>query len=178
MKRLIVGCCAVAVMGAAACSSTESTAPASRLALTMASAFNTVPAGNSNLNSSFVGDAGGSFVPEFGMMDHGRGGPGFGGPGFGMGFMGGGLFGGFWGDDFGRGFAPVDTSCHYASGTGLITCAPHTRDGLTVTRTLQFQTTSGQSQASFDTTTTNSVTVKITVSGTTTHRDNDQSTIN
>jgi hypothetical protein len=147
----------------------------------MASAFSTVPAGYSDLNSSFVGDAGGSFAPEFGPMSHGRGGPGFpggfGGPGFGLGFMGGGLFGGFFGDDFGHGFAPMDTSCHYASSTGVTTCA-HTRNGLTTTRTIQFQTSSGQSQSAFDTSTTNTVKSSVTVSGTATHRDNDQSTIN
>jgi hypothetical protein len=92
--------------------------------------------------------------------------------------MGGGLFGGFWGDDFGRGFAPTDTSCKFSSSTGVITCGPRTRDGLTINRTIQFQTASGQSQSAFDTATTNTVTTKVTVSGTTTRRDGDQSTIN
>jgi hypothetical protein len=87
------------------------------------------------------------------------------------------LFGGFFGDDFGHGFAPMDTSCHYASSTGVTTCA-HTRNGLTTTRTIQFQTSSGQSQSAFDTSTTNTVKSSVTVSGTATHRDNDQSTIN
>jgi hypothetical protein len=182
MKRIIVGCFAIGLSVAAACNGNDTSAPASQLALTMASAFSTVPAGYSNLNSSYVGDLGGSFSPEFGMMSRdghgGMRGPGFGGPGFGLGFMGGGLFGGFFGDDFGRGFAPVDTSCHFASTTGLITCGPTTRNGLTVTRVLQFQTTSGQSQSAFDTATTNTVTTKVTVTGTATHRDNDQSTIN
>jgi hypothetical protein len=147
----------------------------------MASAFNSVPEGYSNLNSSFVGDLGASFAPEFGMMSHdgrGPGGPGgFGGPGFGLGFMGGGLFGGFFGDDFGHGFAPVDTSCHYAAGTGVITCAPHTRGGITVSRSLQFKDASGKSQSAFDTVTTNSVSSNITVSGTATYHDGDQSTV-
>jgi hypothetical protein len=183
MKRIVVGCYAITLSVAAACSGTgtDTNAPASGLALTMASSFSTVPAGYTDLNSSFVGDMGGSFVPEFGPMSHdgrGPGGPGgFGGPGFGLGFMGGGLFGGFFGDGFGRGFAPTDTSCHFASSTGIITCGPHTHDGLTVSRTIQFQTASGQSQSAFDTTTTNSVTTKITVSGTSTRRDGDQSTI-
>jgi hypothetical protein len=182
MKRIVVGCSAIALSIAAACSGTDTSAPASRLALTMASSFSTVPAGTSDLNTSYVGDLGGSFMPEFGQMSRdgrGPGGPGgFGGPGFGLGFMGGGLLGGFWGDDFGRGFAPVDTSCHYAPGTGVITCGPNTRNGLTVNRTIQFQTASGQSQSAFDTTTTNSVKTALTVTGTTTRRDGDQSTIN
>src|SRR5215470_14260722 len=111
MKKFFVTCSAVTLSVAAACSGNEAIAPASQLALTMASAFNTVPAGYSNLNSSFAGDLGSSFSPEFGMMTRdGMRGPG---PGFGLGFMGGGLFGGFLGNDFGRGFAPTDASCKY-----------------------------------------------------------------
>jgi hypothetical protein len=173
MKKILVGCSAIALSIAAACSK-DTTAPASQLALTMASAFNTVPAGYSNLNSSYVGDLGSSFSPEFGMWSRdGMRGPG---AGFGLGFMGGGLFGGFDGDDFGRGFAPTDASCKYDASTGLITCGPTTRNGITVTRVLQFQTAAGKSQQSFDTTT-NSVSTKITVTGTATRRDNDQSTV-
>jgi hypothetical protein len=177
MKRIVVGCAIVGLVSAAACSnSNEPSTPASQLALTMASSFSTVPAGFSNLNSSYVGDAGGSFTPVFGMMEHGRDG-GFGGPGFGLGFMGGGLFGGFWGDDFGFGFRPMESACKFDSGTGLITCGPNTHEGITVTRVLQFQTAGGTSQSKFDTTT-NSVSVKITVSGGTTRHDGDTSTVN
>jgi hypothetical protein len=180
MKRILVASAGVALMTVAACSSSnEPTTPASQLALTMASAYSTVPSGFSNLNSSFVGDAGGSFAPDFGMMSRDRGLFGFGRgvPGFGLGFMGGGLFGGFWGDDFGFGFIPLEHVCVFDSGTGLITCGPNTHNGLTTTRVVQFQTTAGKSQSSFDTTT-NSVSVKITVSGTATRRDNDTSTVN
>jgi hypothetical protein len=178
MKKILVGCCTIGLSVAAACSGPETIAPASQLALTMSSAFSAAPAGYSNLNSSFVGDLGGSFSPELGTHDsHMRGSGGPAGPGFGLGFMGGGLFGGFFGDDFGRGFAPMDTSCHYASSTGVITCGPTTRGGITVTRELQFQTAAGKSQPSFDTTT-NSVSTKVTVTGTATRRDNDQSTVN
>jgi hypothetical protein len=46
--------------------------------------------------------------------------------------MGGGLFGGFYGDGFGRGLFATDTSCHYAGSSGLVTCGPTTRNGLTV----------------------------------------------
>jgi hypothetical protein len=177
MKKIVIGCCAAALSIAAACSGTgtDTNTPASQLALTMASAFQTVPAGYSDLNSSFVGDIGGSFMPEFGPMSHGGRPFGFGfGPGFGIGFMGGGLFGGFFGDDFGIGYAPMDTSCHYAS--GVTTCS-RTRDGLTTTRVIQLLNTAGTPQQKFDSTT-NTVSAKITVSGTATRRDNDQSTIN
>ena len=37
----------------------------------------------------------------------------------------------------------IETSCTYARGTGLITCGPTTRNGLTVTRVVQFQTAAG-----------------------------------
>jgi hypothetical protein len=173
MKKILVGCSAIALSIAAACSGSDTAAPASQLALTMASAFNTVPAGYSNLNSSFVGDLGSSFSPELGMSRDGMRGPG---PGFGLGLMGGGLFGGFFGEEFGRGFAPTDAACKYDSSTGLTTCGPTTRNGITVTRVLQFQTSDGKSQSAFDNTT-NSVSTKITVTGTATRRDNDQSTV-
>jgi hypothetical protein len=176
MKRTIVGCAIVGLVSIAACSNSNEPSSASQLALTMASSFSTVPAGFSNLNSSYVGDAGGSFAPVFGMEAHGRDG-GFAGPGFGLGFMGGGLLGGFWGDDFGFGFRPTESSCTFDSGTGLITCGPNTHEGITTTRVLQFKTAGGTSQSAFDTTT-NSVSVKITVSGGTTRRDGDTSTVN
>jgi hypothetical protein len=131
-----------------------------------------------------VGDEGASFNPEFGRDDDDRGHGGvfhFGGrgpgPGFGLGFMGGGLFGGFMGNGFARAiFGSSDESCTFASATGLITCAPSTHGGLTVTRVYQFQTTAGTSQSKFDGTT-NTVTTKITVKGTSTHRDSSSSTI-
>lgn len=180
MNKIVMGCCIVAASITAACSGTtgtETNSPPSQLALTMASAFQTVPAGTSDLNTSFVGDLGESFSPEFGMMDRGRL-FGFGlGPGFGIGLMGGGLFGGFFGDDFGRGFSPMDTSCHYSATSGSTTCS-RIRDGLTRTRVIQFEDAAGKATQTFDATTTNSVEVKITVTGTATRWDNDQSTIN
>lgn len=92
--------------------------------------------------------------------------------------MGGGLFGGFFGAGFVRDLFDVDGSCVYASGTGLVTCGPSTRGGLTVTRVVQFQTAAGVSQPKFDLTTTNAVTTKVTVTGTTTRHDSSSSTIN
>ena len=182
MNRLVIGCCVVAATVIAGCSGTGTemntpNAPASQLALTMASAFQTAPAGTSDLNTSFVGDLGMSFSPEFGLMSRGGRLFGFGfGPGFGIGFMGGGLFGGFFGDDFGHGFAPMDTSCHFSATSGSTTCM-RTRNGLTTTRVIQFTDAAGKATQHFDTTT-NTVHAKITVTGTATRRDNDQSTIN
>ena len=185
MKRIIIAATAVASLAAVACRDNTTSAPASQLAVTMVSAFSAAPAGYSNLNSSYVGDAGASFSPEFGRDDdHDRerggvfhfGGRGTG-PGFGLGFMGGGVFGGFIGNGFVRAiFASESSSCTFASGTGLITCTPSTRGGLTVARSYQFQTAAGTSQPKFDSTT-NSVTAKTTVTGTSTRRDSSSSTI-
>ena len=107
----------------------------------MASAFNAAPAGYANLNSSYVGDEGASFNPQFGRVDdRSRGRPfhfaGRGlGPGFGLGFMGGGVFGGFIGNGFVRAiFASQDKSCAFASGTGLVTCEPSTHGAIAIPR--------------------------------------------
>jgi len=183
MKKIGMVGAAIAAVSIAACSSTETNAPSSELALTMASAYASVPAGYSELNSSYVGDAGGPFQPEFGRFGDGGGGGrghhglgGIGGiAGFGLGFMGGGLFGGFWGDDFGFGFIPLEHACVYAS--GIVTCGPTTRNGITATRTIKFQTAAGVAQSAFDTSTTNTVTTTANVSGTITRRDSSKSTI-
>jgi hypothetical protein len=183
MKRIMIAAMTVGSLAAAACSDQSSSAPASDLAVTMASAFNAAPAGYANLNSSYVGDEGASFNPQFGRVDdRSRGRPfhfaGRGlGPGFGLGFMGGGVFGGFIGNGFVRAiFASQDKSCAFASGTGLVTCEPSTHGGLTVTRTYQFKDGAGASQPKFDTATA-SVTSTVTVKGSSTRRDSSSSSI-
>jgi len=74
MKRTIT----IALLGAttivAACRDTS--APTSAIALSMASAFSSTPAGFDQLNTSFdAGPTGGPFEPEFDMHGHGVGGP-------------------------------------------------------------------------------------------------------
>src|SRR3954468_23825975 len=175
MKKIVIAAAAIAAVAIAACSTTDTNAPSSELALTMASAYASVPAGYSELSSSYVGDAGAAFAPEFGRFGvggpggrgdhHGLGGMG-GGPGFGLGFMGGGLFGGFHGDGFGRGNFATDTSCHYSTASGIVTCGPTTRNGITATRTIKYQNAAGAAQPAFDTITTNTVTTTSSVSGT------------
>src|SRR5215208_4040777 len=167
MKTIVIVAAAIATVVIAACSSTDTNAPSTDLALTLASAYASVPAGYSDLSSSYVGDAGTAFQPEFGRSGGPGGHGGRGGPGFGLGFMGGGLFGGFHGDGFGRGNFATDTSCHYASTSGVVTCGPTTRNGITVTRTIKFQNAAGAAQSAFDTITTNTVTTTSNVSGTT-----------
>jgi hypothetical protein len=184
MKRIIIAATAVGSLAITACSDKSNTnAPASSLAVTMASAFSAAPQGYSSLSSSFVADDAGSFSPEFGRDgDDSRGAFHFGGrgigAGFGLGFMGGGVFGGFIGNGFVRSiFAGTDQACTFASATGLVSCAPTTHNGLTTTRVFQFQTASNTSQPKFDATT-NSVTTTVTVTGTSTRRNGNSSTIN
>jgi hypothetical protein len=179
VKKMNIAGLAIVGLIAAACS--ETSAPSSDLAITMASAFSVAPSGVSELSTSFAAapDAG-AFLPGFGPRENGHGphdgfdGPGHG-PGFGLGFMGGGLLGPFLGDGLERGFFHTDTSCTYAG--GVVTCGPTTRNGLTVTRVSQYLTTAGASQSKLDSTT-NTVTTKVTVTGTTTRRDSSTSTVN
>jgi hypothetical protein len=176
MKRTIT----IALLGAttivAACRDTS--APTSAIALSMASAFSSTPAGFDQLNTSFdAGPTGGPFEPEFDMHGHGVGGPrgmGHDGPGFGLGFMGGGLGGPFLGDGL-RHFPGDGTACSFSSGTGLVTCT-NTRNGLTITRVSKYTTTSGQAQPKIDSTT-NTVATTVTVTGTVTRRDSSTSVI-
>jgi hypothetical protein len=155
---------------------------------TLASAFQSVPVGFDNAQHSFAGSPGGDAGnPEWGP--HGdRGGPGRGGhdgvgPGFG-GFMGGGLGGLFIGDGFGLGFGhgrgdgDLIGVCTYDSDTGRITCDPVTSRGLTVTRSAAYKDVNGNSQSAFDTLTTNSINVQVSVTGTRIRRDSDTSVVN
>jgi len=176
-KSHIVGI-AIAAGAIAACSDSSS-APASDLAITMASAYSATPAGFSNLNSSFASDSmAGPFEPGFGRRGPGRGrgfeGPGHG-PGFGLGLMGGGLFGPFIGDGPGGLFRHDSTACAYAS--GVVTCGPKTtRDGLTITTTAKYTTAAGVAQSKPDSTTNTAVTT-VKVTGTATRRDSSKSVV-
>jgi hypothetical protein len=173
---------AIVALTITACSDTS--APASGFAITMASAYSATPAGFSQLSSSFAADSSaGPFLPGFGPREHG-GGRGFGGfggrgggPGFGLGLMGGGLFGPFLGDGPGGLFRHDSTACSFASGTGLVTCAITTRDGLSVTVTSKYTTATGGAQAKLDSTT-NTATTTVSVSGTSTRRDSSKSVVN
>ena len=170
MKRVKVLCLAGGAVIAAACSETSS--PSNSLFdLTNTSAFSSVPAGFSNLSSSFDSTGSpGAFHPDF---EHGHHGPG-GGPGFGLGFMGGGLGGVFFGGDLGH-FHHDSTSCVFATGSG-VTCTSTTRDGLTVTRVSKYTTASGTVQSAIDSTT-NTVVQTTSVKGTATRRDSSTSVV-
>jgi hypothetical protein len=126
----------------------------------------------------------------------GRGGPGREGefeggrghlPGRGNGFgflMGGGLEGDFLGEigfGPGRGRGPfhvdsVGSSCVFSSATGIVTCGPITRRGLTVTSTAAITTAEGTPQSRIDATT-DKLVLHSEVSGTVTLRDSASSII-
>ena len=176
-----IGIVGIAIAGVSIAACSDTSAPASGFAITMASAYSATPAGFSQLSSSFAADSfAGPFQPGFGPHGHGEHGFGErgGGPGFGLGFMGGGLFGPFLGDGPGGFMRHEDTSCSYSSTTGLVTCGPTTtRDGLTVTRISKYTTAAGATQAKIDSTT-NTATTTITVTGTATRRDSSKSVVN
>jgi hypothetical protein len=150
--------------------------------LLLASAFNSTPAGFDAVQSSFTGAAATDFTGGPGMPwmprhdgrghDHFFGGPGFGdfmGGGVGLGFLGGlevghGIGHGPFGDD------TVSSTCAFSATTGDVTCAPETRDGITIVRIAAYKTAAGVAQGKADSTT-NSARMRITASGTRTRRD-------
>lgn len=182
MNKLLTTSLALAAVIVAACSESKTTAPASQLAVSMASTFSSTPAGFANLTSSYdANGSGGAFMPLFdngGDGHDGRGHFGFGllggGPGFGIGLMGGGLAGAFLGDGFG-GFHS-DHNCAFAASTG-VTCTDSTRDGLIATRVAKYTTSSGVVEQHIDSLT-NAVATSITVAGTVTRRDSTTSVVN
>lgn len=148
----------------------------------MGTAFNSVPAGFEEVQSSFAGSADsarGPWAPD----GRGRGGRGRGGPGL-DGMMGGGMGPGFLGDvgvghGYGRGpfgNPGADSNCVFSAATGNVTCAPVTRMGLTITRTASYKTKAGAAQAKPDSTT-DFARVLITVAGTRS-RDNVTAVVN
>jgi hypothetical protein len=185
MKRILPLLTAAALV--AACS--DSTNPSTLASLS--AAFQSVPVGFDNAQHSFTGSSGGDMGnPEWGPHgdgdrggNRGPGGPHDFGPGFG-GFMGGGLGGLFIGDGFGNGFGrgrgdgDLIGVCIYSASTGRISCDPFSSRGLTVTRSAAYQDVNGNSQSAFDTLTTNSINVQVTVAGTRIRHDNDTSVVN
>ena len=179
MKRVLFSSLAATAVLAAACSD-NSSAPASNLAMTMASVYTATPAGFSSLSSSYnaTGDEG-AFAPMFDREGgRGPGGPGFGGPGFGLGgLMGGGLEGSFFGDGIGIahfGFHIDHDGCAFTAGTGVV-CADTTH-GLIAKKTIQYKNAGGTLQPSLDSTTA-SMAVTASVNGTVTRRDSSTSTV-
>jgi len=173
----------------------ESTAPGSSSALS--SAFTSLPLGFQFVPSTFAGGAaadsdgwtpGGDrgFGP-LGRDEHG--GPGAGGDGS---MMCGGLGGAFHGDGLGLGMGhgfdrgifggifagtSLPGTCAFVVASGRVVCDPITHDGLTITRSAAYTTGGGTVQASFDSLTTNTINIRVSVSGTKVRRDNATSVV-
>jgi hypothetical protein len=167
---------------------TDATQPDSALFLT--DDFGTVPVGFNQTTSSFDGTGSaldGPFMPNQ-RGRHGGGGRG------GEGLMGGGLGAGFTGEigfggghhhGPGRGFGPfhpfaggLNCTGTYDAASGRVTCATITDRGLTINRSIAYRDASGAAQSAFDSTTSNSINVRTTVTGTVTRRDSATATIN
>ncbi len=179
-----------ALIGAAACSNNDVGSPDLLFA---SSAFNSAPAGFTEVTSSFAAGDGSAPLPwmpdraalgfpgmAMGGYAGGDGGPR--GPGM-RGLMGGGMDGAFVGGDIrGRGherglFAGgLDSTCAFSAATGDVTCGPNTRNGLTITRINTFKTLSGAAQSAPDSTTDYNRT-RIAVTGTVTRRENVTATV-
>jgi hypothetical protein len=98
--------------------------------------------------------------------------------------MGGGLGGLFIGDGFGLGFGrgrgdgDLIGICTFDASSGRINCDPVTNRGLTVTRSAAYKDVNGNAQTAFDTATTNSINIQVSITGTRIRRDNDTSVVN
>ena len=143
-------------------------------------AFTSAPLGFESTSSSFSSSGGFPGAPFMPGADHGgargpnmlAGGHDFMGGGFGADFLGGPIGGG--GRPFDHG--GISSTCTFSSTTGLVTCPPITRDGLTISSTTSFKTAAGVAQAAFDTLT-NAVIKHVEVSGTQTRRDGAVTTV-
>ncbi|MEO8620860.1 MAG: hypothetical protein ABI625_07335, partial [bacterium] len=95
------------------------------------------------------------------------------GGGFGIDFLGGPLGGG---RPFEHGGFSSSTNCTFAAATGIVTCAAETHDGVTISRTVAYTTAAGAAQAAQDSTT-NSIAMHVSVTGTRTRRDSSVTTV-
>jgi hypothetical protein len=180
MRKVSLICLLSAGAGLAACSGDSTSAPSNGLAVDM-TAFAVAPAGFDQLSTSFNGSATTtSFLPTFDRDDHGRN-HGFGplgkGPGFGIGFMGGGLGSSFLGEGIGFFLSHEADDCAFDATTGIHTCTATKRNGLTITRTLEFTTAAGAAEQRLDANT-DAVNTTTSVTGTVTRHDSSSSTIN
>ena len=143
-------------------------------------AFLSTPLGFESAASSFSSASSGPGAP---FMPGDRGGPrgpnglaggrDFMGGGFGEDFLGGPIGGG---RPFDRGGFSSPASCIFAASTGVVTCPPETRNGLTISRTVIYRNAAGTAQAAQDSTT-HSIATRVTVSGTQTRRDGAVTTV-
>lgn len=186
---LVAAALALTLIGCA-----ESAAPTANA---LSSAFTSLPLGFQFVPSTFAGgaaaDSDGWTPPDnhgFGPMggdEHG----GRGAAGDGS-MMCGGLGGAFHGDGRGLGLGhgfdrgvfggifagtSLPGTCAFDAGSSRVVCDPITHDGLTVTRSAAYTTGGGAVQTTFDSLTTNTINIHVSVSGTKVRRDNATSVV-
>ena len=174
MKTLLQRC-AAGGLALAAIACLDTTTPANDL-LRISDALVTLPAGYSTTNNSFASTDGneGAFMAPGRGGDH-HGGRGMMGGGMGPDFLGGIGFGrGFGVGPFGGGALSGD--CTFNSSSGRVVCAAATNHGLTINRSASYKKADGTVQSAPDSTT-NTINVQMSVTGTVTRRDSAVSTV-
>jgi hypothetical protein len=171
---------------AAACASDMSTSPVT--SSQASAALVAAPISFDQITTSFVGHSTSNddgFMPVGGEgwnhdnHNDGEHGPGWGdfmGGGLGEAFIGGIGFGGGFRGPFGD-FDDAD-GCAFSTTTNRVDCAAVTRHGLSITRSFSFLDATGVVQQAFNRTTTNTVNVKTSATGTVTHHETATSTVN
>lgn len=167
----------VAAMALVAFACLDTTSPSSSV-LSISDALVTLPAGFSSTNNTFTSDnaTAGAFLPPARGHEGRMGGRGMMGGGLGPDFLGGIGFGrGFDRGPFG--FGTLSSDCTFSSSTSRVTC-PSVTDthGLTIARSASYKKTDGTVQSAPDSTT-NTVNMQISVTGTVTRRDSAVSTV-
>ena len=104
----------------------------------------------------------------------------------------GGMGGAFHGDGLGLGFGPgfdrglfggifagttLPGTCAYDAGSGRVVCDAVTHGGLSIVRSAAYKDGTGGVQTAFDSLTTNTINIRVNVSGTKVRRDNDTSVV-
>jgi hypothetical protein len=167
-RRSLFGLAAAGCQDSGAPPSTTSSSP-----LDLSNAFSTLPVGFSEVQNTFADSTGTGWTPGSRGQGHHGGGDGM---------MCGGL-GGFAGFGFGLGGrdgpfgSGLSGNCAFNASSGRVACDPVARDGLTVTRSARYSDASGTVQQAFDSLTTNTVNVQVTVSGARVQRDGDTSQV-
>jgi len=167
----------VAAMALVTFACLDATSPSSSL-LSISDALVTLPAGFSSTNNTFASDNGttGAFLPPSHGHEGRMGGRGMMGGGMGPDFLGGIGFGrGFEHGPFG--FGGLSGDCTFSRSTGRVTCPALTDPrGLTINRSASYKKADGTVQSAPDSTT-NTVNMQISVTGTVTRRDSAVSTV-
>jgi len=167
---------AATLLAGVACN--ETNAPTQTVDL--ANGFATVPVGFDATSNTFSGTSGVESGPWQPRSHEGTFGFGLMGGGLGAGFLGGIGFGRGHGDGpggFGHGpfhpFSERGLTCTgtYSAATGRLVCNAESRDGLTINRSIAYKSSAGTAQPAFDSATTNTINVQVSVTGTVTRRD-------